>query len=105
MLGFVRFACEVDYPKMLMSDESSQLVKGCKTTKLEFYDIKHILHVRYGVEFEKCPVGAHYMHGKVERKIRHVQESFMKVIEHKRLSMIQWETLGDQVANSVNISQ
>ena len=42
------------------------------------------------------------MHRKVERKIRHVQESFMKVIENKRLSMIQWETLGDQVANSVN---
>ena len=50
--------------------------------KLEFYDIKHKLHARYGVEFETCPVGAHYMHGNVERKTRHVQESFMKVIEH-----------------------
>ena len=42
------------------------------------------------------------MHGKVERKIRHVEESFMKVTENKRLSIIRWETLGDQVANSVN---
>ena len=44
----------------------------------------------------------HIMHGKVERKIRHVQESFMKTIDRSRLSMIQWETLGHQVANSVN---
>ena len=87
---------------MLMPDEGSQLVKGCKTMKLEFYDIKHKLHVRHGVEFETCPVGAHYMHGKVERKIMHVQGSFMKTAWHSRLPMLQWETLGDQVANSVN---
>ena len=87
---------------MLTPDEGSQLVKGCKTMKLEFYDIKHKLHVRYGVEFETCPVGAHYMHEKVERKIRQVQGSFMKTAGHSRLSMLQWETLGDQVANSVN---
>ena len=87
---------------MLMPGEGSQLVKGCKTMKLEFYDIKHKLHVRHGVEFETCPVGAHYMHGKVERKIRHVQESFVKAADHSRLSMIQWETLGDQVANIIN---
>ena len=85
-----------------MPDEGSHLVKGCNVIKLEFYDIKHKLNERYGVEFETCPVGAHYMHGKVERKIRHVQESFMKTIDGSRLSMIQWETLGDQVANSVN---
>ena len=43
LLGFVRFSCQVGYPKMLMPDEGSQLVKGCKTMKLEFYDIKHKL--------------------------------------------------------------
>ena len=102
LLGFLRFACKVGYPKKLMPDEGSQLVKGCNVIKLEFYDIKHELNERYGVEFETCPVGAHYMNGKVERKIRHVQESFMKTIDRSRLSMIQWETLGHQVANSVN---
>ena len=102
ILGFIRFACKVGYPKKLMPDEDSQLVKGCKVMKLKFYNIKHRLHERYGVEFETCPVEAHYMHGKVERKIRHVQESFMKVTENKRLLIIHWENLGDQVANSVN---
>ena len=31
-------------------------------------DIRSRLH-EFGVLFEVCPVGAHYMHGKVERKI------------------------------------
>ena len=42
------------------------------------------------------------MHGKVERKIKHVKESFAKHLSNNRLSIIQWETLGDQVANSIN---
>lgn len=102
ILAFTRFACKVGYPKKLMPDEGSQLVKGCKTMKLEYFDIKHKLHKEYGIEFETCPPGAHYMHGKVERKIKHVQDSFLKVTYNSRLSILQWETLGDQVANSVN---
>ena len=67
-----------------------------------YTDIKHKLHMEYGVEFETCPVGAHYMHGKVERKVRHAKESFTKAPQNHRLSIIQWETMGDQIANSIN---
>ena len=58
--------------------EGSKLVKGCKIMKLEYFGIKYKLHEKFGVEFEACPVGAHYMHGKVEGKIKHLQESFLK---------------------------
>ena len=68
---------------------------------LTFTDIKNQLH-ESGVGFDVCPVGAHYMHGKVERKIRSVKESFSKILQNERLSIIEWETLGDQVANSMN---
>ena len=69
---------------------------------IRFSDVKQKFHLEYDVAFETCPVGVHYMHGKVERKIRHVQESFLKCNEENRLSIIQWETLGDQIANSIN---
>ena len=85
-----------------MPDAGSRLLKGCKEMKLEYYDIKHRLHKEFGVDFETCPVGAHYVHGRVERKIKHVQESFLKASDKQRLSILQWETLADQVANSVN---
>ena len=42
------------------------------------------------------------MHGKVERKIKHVKESFAKHLYNNRLSIIQWETLGHQVSNIIN---
>ena len=73
LLGFIRFASCVGYPKMLLPDEGSQLVKGCKEMQLNFCDIKHRLNTEYGIEFETCPVGGHNMHGKVESKIQHVK--------------------------------
>ena len=102
LLGFIRFSCSVGYPKMLLPDEGSQLVKGCKQMQLSFTDIKQKLHVEYGVEFETCPVGGHNMHGKIERKIQHVKQAMSKELDKERLSVLQWETVGDQIANCVN---
>ena len=98
VLAFVRFSCKVGYPKPL-PDAGSQLVKGCQVMTLKCSDIKHKLHSECGVE---CPVGAHYMHGKFERKLRHFQEFFSKCTTNCRLSVIQWETLGNQIVNSIN---
>ena len=47
-------------------------------------------------------MGAHYIHGKVERKIKHIKESFEKHLQNNRLSIIQWETLGDQMTININ---
>ena len=45
------------------------------------------------VQYAPCPVGAHYVHGKVERSIH---------VENEKLCMIQWETLMMQISNSIN---
>ena len=45
VLSFIRFTCCFGYPKMLLPDESSQLVKGCKEMDLSFHDIRHRLNV------------------------------------------------------------
>ena len=101
ILAFIRFSCKVGYPRRLLPDPGSQLVKGCDSMTICFTDISNVLH-EYGVTYELCPVGAHFMHGKVERKIRHIKESLEKHVRKERLSTIQWETLGDQVANRIN---
>ena len=98
---FIRFSCSVGYPKILLPDEGSQLVKGCKEMQLNLTDIRHKLSIEYGVEFEMCPVGGHNMHGKVERKI-HVKVAMSKELEKERLSVVQWGTLGDQIAICIN---
>ena len=85
-----------------MPDEGSQLVKGCKSMILRFVDIRHRIHREYGVKFEVCPVGAHYMHGKVERKIQQVKKAITTTMTCNRLSVLQWESLIAQVTNGVN---
>ena len=87
---------------MVLPDEGSQVVRGCEGMVLSFSDISHKLSREYGVEFKTCPVGAHNVHGKVERKIQEVRKSLRKDVVNKRLSILQWETLGQQISNSIN---
>ena len=75
VLAFLRFSCKVGFPRKLMPDAGSQLIKGCEDMTLSFYDIHNKLN-EFGVDFQPCPVGAHYMHGKVERKIKDVKLTF-----------------------------
>ena len=100
--SFIRFSCRFGYPKHVLPDAGSQLVKGCQNMSYSFTDSKQKLHIEYGVNYELCPVGAHYVHGKVERKIREVKKCIDINVKNERLSIIQWETLMQQIANSVN---
>jgi len=100
--AFTRFACDHGFPKRLLSDESSQLIKGCNEMKLSFTDIKAQLIKNSSVEFEVCPVQGHNMHGKVERKIKEINLSIAKSVHNHRLSILQWETLSSIIANQIN---
>ena len=64
---------------------------------ISFSSLQHKLNVEYGVNFKVCPVRAHYMHGKVERKIQQIKKSMVKVLDNRRLSIMQWETLDIQI--------
>ena len=100
--GFIRFSCRVGYPRYLLPDPGSQLVKGCQDMTYSFADTKQKLFFEYGVDYIPCPVGAHYVHGKVERKIREVRKSVEIAVQNERLSVVQWETVMAQIANSIN---
>ena len=100
--AFIRFACDVGYPKVLLIDEGSQLIKGCESMRFHFEDVQKKLHKDQQVDFETCPVGGHNFHGRVERRIRTIRESLEKSIHKERLSVMQWETLSAQISNSIN---
>ena len=102
VLGFVRFSCQFGYPRYLLPDAGSQLVKGCEDMQYSFTDTKQKLSVEYGVQYIPCPVGAHYIHGKVERKIQEVKKSVQVAVQNERLSIVQWETVMAQISNSIN---
>ena len=102
LLSFSRFSCEVGYPKQLLADSGSQLVSGCENMSISMCDVGGKLNREYGIAFEVCPVGGHNFHGRVERKIRTVKESLRKGVQNARLSVLEWETLCAEIANSVN---
>ena len=102
MQAFTRFACDVGYPKKLLVDEGSQLVKGCQSMQLNFQDLRNKISKKSSIEFNTCPVGGHNFHGRVERKIREIRISIEKSIHLERLSILQWETLAASIANSIN---
>ena len=100
--SFVRFSCTYGYPKKLLSDEGSQLVKAFKTMELNYLDIKNKLQREVQVDYQICPVGGHNVNGKVERKIREIKASLDKTVSKFKLLIIQWETVVAEIANSIN---
>jgi len=102
LMSFTRFACDNGYPKTMYVDRGSQIVKGCQDSKISFNDLQHRLHTDVSIDFELCPVGGHNYNGKVERKIREVRSSIDRSFSGRRLSIIQWETISSEVANSIN---
>ena len=39
---------------------------------------------------------------RLKEKIKSIQDSMSKALEHKRLSIIEWETMGVEIANCIN---
>ena len=100
--AFSRFSCDHGYPKRLLCDEGSQLLKGCKEMRIDFSDLKSRVMQNLHIDFDTCPVQGHNMHGKVERKIKEINQSIEKSIHNHRLSILQWETLSASIANQIN---
>ena len=100
--AFIRFACEVGYPKMLLIDGGSQVLSSCENMKINFQDVQSKLYHDVQVECEVCPVGGHNMNGKVERKIQEIKKSIEKTAHNERLSVLRWETLASEIANRIN---
>ena len=100
--SFIRFSCEVGYPRYMMVDEGSQLVKGCEVMRLEFTNILGQLSRGIMVDFDTCQFGGHDFNGKVERRIHHIKESLEKNVSNQRLSILQWETISAEISNAIN---
>ena len=97
-----RFASDYGFPKKILCDEGSQLVKGCKEMNVDLVNLKQQLQRDVKTDFQVCPVQGHNMNGKVERKIKEINKSIEKSINNQRLSILQWETLSSAIANQIN---
>ena len=75
--GITRLAAEVGFPKYLMVDQDSAVMKGLKEAKINLRDLQHKMYSERGIFFSTCPVGGHNYHGHVKR----VSQSVQKLLE------------------------
>ena len=57
-----------------------------------FIDLQQNLSIEHGVDFKPCQVGAHYVHGKVERKINRLKNLY-KQHEHGKTQLFSGKLL------------
>ena len=100
--AFIRFASNNGYPKILLPDQGKNIESAARTVEIDWIDVKGQLHKSYGVEVDTCGVGGHHQHGKVERKIRQIKETFNKSFHNTRISVLQWQTVAEETSNSIN---
>ena len=101
--SFIRLSSDVGFPKKMICDSGSQIIKACESMNLKFRDLQFQLRQESaGIEFDICPVGGHNMNGRVERKIREIRKSLEISLNKDRLSIMQWETLASTISNQIN---
>ena len=103
MSGMVRLGADYGWPKYLMVDKDSALLKALYNAEVSLRDLQHALHYEHGVIFSTCPVGGHNQHGHVERVIKSVQEMLEDSgLKTKRLTATGLQTFLKLVENNYN---
>ena len=72
--GLSRFFCETSVPKICYPDQDGALVKALKEGEIDILDLQSRLHRERGISFETCVSQGHYQHGRIERRIKMLQE-------------------------------
>ena len=101
--GCTRFFSETSVPKILFPDDDGALTLAFSRGEISLEDLSGNLYKTKGILFEKCTPQAHSGHGKVERAIRSLQESFSRSgASSCRLTATGWSTIAKSLEREVN---
>ena len=101
--GCSRFFCEASVPKILFPDDDGALTLAFSRGEINLQDLSGSLYKSKGILFEKCAPQAHSGHGKVERMIKSLQESFSRSgASNCRLTATGWCTIAKGLEREIN---
>ena len=101
--GCSRFFNECSVPKLLYPDDDSALLKAFSQGEINIQDLSGSLYKSKGILFETCPPQGHSSHGRVERVIRTMKDSFSRSgASESRLTATGWVTIGKGLERMVN---
>ena len=101
--GLNRFFHEVCVPKICYPDKDGAIMKALKEGEIDVLDMQGRLHRERGIYFETCLPQGHYQHGRVERRIRMLQESLERSdMKKSRCTATGWQTICKAIEHEVN---
>ena len=101
--GLNRFFHEICVPKICYPDKDGALMKALQYGEVDVQDMQGRLHRERGLYFEVCLPQGHYQHGRIERKIRMLQESLQRSeIRNSRCTATGWQTISKAIEHEVN---
>ena len=74
--AFNRFFCESVVPKICYIDKDSAIVKVLSEGQLEIVANDGVISKQRGIKFETCSAQGHSEHGRIEARIKMIQEVF-----------------------------
>jgi len=98
-----RFFAEACVPKLFFIDKDSAFVKALSEGELEVISVDGSVAHERGIMFHTCPAQGHSAHGRVERRIKMVQEAFDRCeLKNFKLHGLGWQTVAKKVEHEVN---
>ena len=101
--GLTRLGCEIGFPKFVVLDKETSFMRVVNDAEINLQDLQLRAFKEFGIQFKTAPVAAHNFTGLVERKIKTVQDLFLKIdLKNARLHSTGLQTFAKIVENHLN---
>ena len=101
--GLSRFMNECCVPKVILPDADGAMMEALRDGVIELADLEGTLAVEYGINFQVCLPQGHWEHGRVERRIRMLQESLERSgLKGTRCHATGLQTIAKAIERQVN---
>ena len=100
---FNRFFHEACVPKICFPDKDGALMKSLAEGQVELLNRNGYLARERGITFHTCPAQGHSAHGRVERRIKMIQECLERSqMKGMKLHTMGWQTVAKCLEHEVN---
>ena len=101
--AFNRFFSEACVPKVFFPDKDGALLKLLAEGEVDLRNLEGILSKERGICFRTCSAQGHSAHGRIEARIKMIQESLERSsIKKEKLHSLGWQTVAKLVEREVN---
>ena len=98
-----RFFHESCVPKVFYIDKDGAFIKSLSEAEMELVSNDGSISKERGIRFETCSAQGHNAHGRIERKIKMLQEAFDRSeLKKFKLNGLGWQTLAKSIEHQVN---